>query len=147
MQIATDALIVLANGQEAKFLANSGTADNPRLQLLSQASQAHLASHELGRDRPGHAMGSESSHRTSFAQKDLHQAAEEKFLQTVVLQAQAYIDRGDYKKAILIAETRALGVMRGMIKGGLKAAVSREIAKDYTKIALSELQAMLATQD
>jgi protein required for attachment to host cells len=147
MLIATDTLLILANGQEAKFIANAGTAESPRLQLVSQTSHVNAASHELGRDRPGRAMSSETSRRTSFEQKDLHQAAETAFLETVVAQAANHIERGDYKKVILAAETQALGIMRGMIKGGLQSAMVREIPKDYTKTAMPDLQGILAALD
>lgn len=147
MRLSSDTLVVLVNGQQAKFIANLGTAENPRLGLIGQATHAHAAAHELGRDRPGHAMTSQTQRHTSFEQKDKHQAAEAAFLHEVVDKADAYLSNRSYSKAILFAETQALGIMRGMIKGSLKSAVLREVAKDYTKASLPELQGILAALD
>jgi len=144
MHIHPDCLIIVADGQNAAFLKNLDKGARVRLSSLHAMTLANEASHNLGTDRPGHTQLGSSTRKAAYEQTDLHQVNEHRFLEQVAAKAQTLFQSGACNSIALIAEPQALGILRQVIGAALKGATVLEIAKDYTKTALPELEKILA---
>ena len=143
MRIKPDCLIIVADGQNASFLQNQDMGAQVKLSCLHTMTLANEASHNLATDRPGHTQLGSSTRKASYEQTDLHQVNEHRFLEQVSAKAQELFTANACKSVALIAEPRALGVLRQEISAKLKGVTSLEIAKDYTKTALADLEKIL----
>lgn len=144
MRINPDCLIIVADGQNATFLQNQDAGARVKLGSLHTMTLANEASHNLGTDRPGHAHVGIGARKTSYEQADLHQVNEHRFLEQVAAKAQELFKSGAFKSLALIAEPRALGILRQQVGPELQGVSTLEIAKDYTKTALADLETVLA---
>lgn len=144
MHIKPDCLIIVADGQNASFLQNQDMGAQVKLNSLHTMTLANEASHNLGTDRPGHTQLGSSTRKASYEQTDLHQVNEHRFLEQVAAKAQQLFTANACKSMALIAEPRALGILRQEVSATLKGVTSLEIARDYTKTALADLEKILA---
>jgi len=144
MHIKPDCLIIVADGQNASFLQNQDMGAHVKLSSLYAMTLANEASHNLGTDRPGHTQLGSSTRKASYEQADLHQVNEHRFLEQVAAKAQQLYKAHACNSLALIAEPRALGVLRQEIGAKLAGVTSLEIAKDYTKTAPADLEKILA---
>lgn len=143
MRITPDCLIVVADGQNANFLQNQDAGATLRLGSVYAMTLHNEASRALGTDRPGHMQLGASTRKGSYEQADLHQENERRFLKQVAAKAQELFKGGAYKGVVLLAEPRALGILRQEIGPKLQGVSVLEIARDYTKTALPELERIL----
>lgn len=147
MRITPDCLIVVADGQNANFLQNRDSGDGLRLGSVYEMTLANEASRALGTDRPGHMQLGASTRKGSYEQADLHQENERRFLKQVAAKAQELFRSGAYRRVALLAEPRALGILRQEIGPVLAGACLLEMARDYTKTALPDLEKVLAAHE
>ena len=100
-----------------------------------------MATHELGTDRPGRAF-SPAGHgsRSSVAQTDWHDQAEQAFLISLVKHLDAALAAGKTKSIIVVAPPRALGMIRPAYTHALQAAVRAEVDKDLVKLPIYEIE-------
>ena len=145
MRLNIDCLTIVADGKAANFLQNQDAGGTQvRLQTLHTMALDNEASSHLGSDRPGHMQLGASTRKGSYEQTDLHQQNEERFLQQVAVKAQALFKARGCHNVSLVAEPRALGVLRKALAPELRAASVLELAKDYTKSATGDLAKILA---
>lgn len=144
MRIHPDCLIIVADGQNAAFLQNQDTGVSIKLGSLHTMTLVNEPSHSLGTDRPGHTQLGASTRKAAYEQTDLHQVNEHRFLEQVAAKAQELFRARDCSSIALIAEPRALGILRQEVGTKLKDVTALEIARDYTKTALPELEKILA---
>jgi len=144
MHVKPDCLIIVADGQNAAFLQNHDMGAHVKLGSLHTMTLSNEASHNLGTERPGHTQLGASTRKAAYEQTDLHQVNEHRFLEQVAAKAQELFKTRACTSIALIAEPRALGILRQEIGATLKGVTALEIAKDYTKTALPELEKILA---
>lgn len=140
MKISSDTLVVMADGQKAVFLRNESQDPQMKLERLCVMTLAAEPSRKLGRDRPGHAQIRSESLKTSYRQPDYHQLLENRFLGSVANGIQQFFKIGDFNDIVLIAEPRALGVLRQKIDENLRPSIRAEISRDYLKTNLPDLE-------
>ena len=89
-------------------------------------------------------MSGNSGHaKSSLESTDLHQVAEDKFLKAVVEHLAHDVQSGQCKELVLIAPPHALGELRKHLPASVSKVVVSEISKDYTHMAINELQKTL----
>jgi len=88
-----------------------------------------------------------SERGTSYEQNDKHQANELSFLQGVVGAIDSVMTEHELSQILLIAEPRALGVLRQHMPSALMDKVVTQLDKDYTKNPLPELEAILRQRE
>lgn len=140
MRINADTLMVMADGQKAIFLKNTAADGDIRLQQLCIMSLKTEPSRKLGRDRPGHSQIRSDSHRTSYVQPDYHQIVEDRFLGSVAKGITQFLKLGDFHDIMLVAEPRAIGVLRRQMDEATKEFIRAEITKDYLKTKIPDLE-------
>ncbi len=136
--------VVVCDGRKALILENIGDEVFPNLHTREVYEHKDAKTHEQGSDKPGRAMNSVGSARSSVEQTDWHEEAERAFLQDLVGRLDAAVGAGDTESMIVVAPPRALGVIRAAYSPALKKAVKEEIDKDYVRLPVYEIEKLLA---
>ncbi len=143
MIISRQAWIVVADGGRANVYKNVGEIGEIKLALVRSTNQHTEHTHELGRDQPGRLSGNSGHAKSALESTDLHQVAEDKFLKAVVEHLARDVQSGDCKEVVLIAPPHALGEIRKHLPQSVSKIVVSEMSKDYTHMAINELQKTL----
>lgn len=143
MIISRQAWIVVADGGRANVYKNVGEIGEVKLALVRSTNQHTEHTHDLGRDQPGRLSGNSGHAKSSLESTDLHQVAEDKFLKAVVEHLAHDVQSGQCKELVLIAPPHALGELRKHLPASVTKVVVSEISKDYTHMAINELQKTL----
>lgn len=143
MRIHQKTLVLLADGQRATFLRNQAQGETVSLEILHSMAFFNEANRDMQADRPGHTNVGMSERGTSYEQNDIHQANEVSFLQGVIEAMEPVMAQHDLNQILLIAEPRALGVIRQHMPSALMNKVTLQLDKDYTKNPLPELESIL----
>jgi len=141
MRIGSQTLLLVADGENATFFRNTAIGDTITLELVHTMGLFNEADRDLSDDRPGHAHVGMSQRRTSYEQRDKHEANVIDFLKGVASISESLMP--DFTNMILIAAPQSLGVLRDLLPKAVMAKVSTQINKDYTKTAMPELEALL----
>ncbi|MDN3987689.1 host attachment protein [Zwartia vadi] len=143
MIISRQAWVVVADGGRANIYKNIGEIGEVKLALVRSTNHHNEHTHELGRDQPGRLSGNSGHAKSALESTNLHQAAEDKFLKAVVEHLAQDVQSGQCKELVLIAPPHALGEIRKHLPASVSKIVVSEISKDYTHMAINELQKTL----
>lgn len=143
MIISRQAWIVVADGGRANIYKNVGEIGEIKLTLVRSSNQHTEQTHELGRDRPGRLHDNSGFSKSALESTDIHQVAEDKFLRAIVEHLAQDVQNGQCKEIVLIAPPHALGELRKQLPANVAKLVVSEIGKDYTHLAINELQKTL----
>ena len=138
-----DAWIIVCDGTKAVILENRGTRSRPHLYVRQVHKQDDPRTSEQGTDRPGRFFGSTEQARSAAEQTDWHDQAEHKFLRDLARELHAAVASGTIKHLVLVAPPRALGMLRKYWPATHRDAIRAEIAHDYTKLPVGELERRL----
>jgi protein required for attachment to host cells len=144
MKIKTGMWIVVADGARGLVLVNEGNALKPELKVVRVYEQDNPKTSEQGRDKPPRSFQSFSDSRSSIDTTDLHQRAEDRFVQDIVADLVKEHDAGAFKEFVLVAPPVALGEMRKAIPNGLSAALVFSLDKDLTSHTVPDITAAVA---
>ena len=137
--------IVVCDGAKALILENVGDAKFPNLKMLEVREQADQPTREMGSERPGRVHASAGTAQSSVEQTDWHDRAEEQFLHALVSDLAAQAEHGTIKALTIVAPPRALGMMRPHYNGGLRKVIKHELAHDYVKKPVHEIEKLLTS--
>lgn len=143
LKLAEGEWVVVADGAKALLLENIGDAKFPNLKTLSVRQHEDLLTSEQGAERPGRVHASAGTARSAVEQTDWHERAEEQFLQALVADLVAHAEQGKIHALTIVAPPRALGVMRPHYSEKLKAILKNEVAHDYVKKPVHEIEKLL----
>jgi protein required for attachment to host cells len=141
MKLAANMWVAVIDGARGIILVNEGTAIEPRLVSRKTYHQDNPSSHEQGNDRPGRVHESVGHSRSGVEMPDLHQKAEDRFVNAIIADLEKEAATGAFQKIVIIAPPIALGVLRKHIGAALKPHIAKEIAADYTKMPVAEITA------
>jgi protein required for attachment to host cells len=144
MKIKSGMWIVVADGARGLVLVNDGNALEPALKVVRVYEQDNPKTSEQGRDKPPRSFQSFSDSRSSIATTDLHQRAEDRFVQEIVADLANDHAAGTFKEFVLVAPPVALGEMRKSIPNGLAAALVATLDKDLTSHTIPDITAAVA---
>lgn len=147
MRIAQHTLVLIADGQRATFLRNSSKENAIRLEMLHSMAFFNEANRDLNTDRPGRTQVGMTERGTSYEQTDVHQANEVSFLMGVIAIIDSIMNEYSLTNIVLIAEPRALGVLRQKMAPAAISKVVLQLDKDYTKTPLPVLEAILTKHE
>jgi protein required for attachment to host cells len=128
--------ILVSDGRKALFIHQDGDHD-----VLEDDENPRTS--EQGSDSPGTSHSSVGHGRSSVAQTDWHDLAEKAFARRTVdtlarLARDIAVDR-----LVVVAPPRTLAVLRTCMPPELQKAVLVEIAKDYVKHPVPEIERLL----
>jgi protein required for attachment to host cells len=136
--------ILIADGEHARFVGRD--ADNGLHTISSfDSATAHLASRDLGSDRPGRAHESATASRHAVAPRhDPHDLEKAKFALFVARQVDEVAASGAFDALLLVAPARALGEIDEALDRRSATMVVGRLAKDLVKVPDHELGPHLA---
>ncbi|OWV99834.1 host attachment protein [Rhizobium sp. R693] len=135
--------ILVCDGSKALLLCNDGDAQNLNLVEIRTTSNEGAPTRDLGDDRPGRVYGTAGGARSAVETPDLHERDEQNFLLGVAREVEKDIARGALQRLLLVAPPRALGILRASLTSAPKNVIVGEIAKDFTKMPVHEIETRL----
>jgi protein required for attachment to host cells len=134
--------ILIADGGRARVLLRDGLGHGLSA-VPGLTFEADLPmSHDIGNDRPGRSHESHGQTRHAIEpHSDPHQQLKSTFLASLVSMLETHMKEKAFDQLAIIAPPAALGIMRPLLSGPLRAVVVAEIHKDLTKIPNSEVAA------
>jgi len=130
---------LIADGEHARFVA--ADADNVLRTVRSfDSASAHLASHDLGSDRPGRDYESATTGSHGVAPRhDPHQLEKTKFAHFVAGEAGVVAGEGGFDRLVLVAPAHCLNDIEAALDARTAAMVTGRLAKDLVKTPDHEL--------
>ena len=139
-----DAWILVADGQKALFLCNEGDNELRNFVVRRVEEQDNPPAREQGTDRPGRMGDAGSAHRSSVADTDWHQLAEDRFAKDLsdILYRMAHKNR--FEKLVLVAPPRVLGELRQELHKEVQDRIVGEVPKTLTNHPIDRIETLLA---
>jgi len=138
--------VAVCDGATALLLENMGDEATPRLVTREVFKQDNPLTHEQGSSQPGRAFAA-GGRRAAMEESDFHLQAEETFLRQFAAALDRHVRQEQIGALLLIAPPRALGILRKALSGATRRAVAGELAHDYVKLSLAEIQRRLIAAD
>lgn len=136
---------VVADGSRARFLAPIPGGPRYRVVASYDSPEARLPSRELVSTPPSRAQESANpAHHAIEPRQDPHLAQKAAFGRELADHLKVAGDRGDYDRLVLYADPRSLAILREALDPVTRGRVRVEIAKDLTKIPITELSRHIA---
>ncbi len=135
--------LAVCDGQKAILLENLGDHVLPKLEARHISEQKNPPSHEQGTSPPGRAFSS-NGRRAATEESDLHQQRAISFLKKFATVINSEVAAGRIGQLIMIAPAKALGQMRPHLSEQVGKALAGELARDYVKMPLHEIERALS---
>lgn len=142
-RLSHDTRILVTDGGRATVFRNAGQAGRPSLEPLKTYGHENLPTRDLGTDKPSRVMESVGTRRSAAEQTDLHQQAEDRFVQQIAADMEKDLKAGEFRELVVVAPPVALGVYRKAASAVLAKATLMEINKDLTKHAPDQVAAIV----
>lgn len=142
MQLHNGALILVCDAGKALVLENQGDQDLMDLRVLDTFEQDNPPTREQGTDRPGR-YATPTGGRTATEETDWHDEAEARFAEALAAHLDGRLAGTNPAELVIIADPRTLGRLRPHLSGRVQAALTAEIAKDYVKHPVSDIEALI----
>lgn len=133
------ALVAVCDGAKGLIFENRGHAGAACLETLQTLSQKSPPTRLQGSAAPGRAIGAGGRH-LAFEQTDLHSQMEESFLRSFAKALEKHSDERKAESLFLVAPPVALGQLREALGEKTRKRVHGELARDYTRMPLEEIQ-------
>ncbi|HKV15552.1 MAG TPA: host attachment protein [Reyranella sp.] len=142
-------LIVVADSARARFLEPSDDTRKlvPASQLDMVSPTSRRPTRALVTDKPGRGFRSAGG-RTRHAYEqthDVHKLEKHKFVESLAETLDDICARGEFDRMVLVAPSRSLGELRGLLSPRVRRMVSHEVPKDLTASTPTSLKRALAS--
>ena len=134
--------LAVCDGQKALFLENTGDQVFPKLETRKAYKQENPPSHDQGSAPPGRVFGS-GERRAATEENDLHQQKAEHFLGEVAEDINRFVAAGRIRSLALVAPAKALGILRARLSEHTQKILVAELAHDYVKMPVHEIERSL----
>ena len=144
MSLHHETWLAVCDGNKALLLQNQGDRAFPKLETREVFQQENPPAHLQGTDAPGRTFSSMGSRRSATEQTDFHVQAEQEFLRNFAQLLDSRVRAGDIRDLLLVAPAKSLGILRAALSPATQKLVSGELARDYVKLPLYEIERHLA---
>lgn len=135
--------VVVCDGGKALIMQNDGDAGEVDLKVREAMSQPNEPDRELGTGKPGRTHAADGMSGSAVEETDWHEQAEVEFLKLVASKLDLLVRDRDAQHIVLVAPPRALGTLRVNLSPDTRAAISAELAKDYTNLPVEQIERRL----
>jgi protein required for attachment to host cells len=139
-RLQRDMWVLVCDGRKALFLQNAGDHAYPKLETREVMEHPVERSSAMGSDAPGRTHSSVGSGSSAVDQGDPHDHAEREFLRNVAGRLDTLVSEKRIHHLIVAAPARALGMLRPYLSTSVQHVVSAEVAHDYVKSPLHEIE-------
>lgn len=130
---------LIADGEHARFV-EADAYNVLRTSRSFDSASAHLASHDIGSDRPGRSFESATQGSHGIAPRhDPHQLEKAKFAHFVADETGIAAGEGVFDRLVLVAPTHCLHEIEDALDARTAAMVTGRLAKDLVKTPDHEL--------
>lgn len=143
MLMPKGAWIVVADGEKAMILENTGIPGAPKLALVSRDEAEAVVG---ASDRAGRLADGGPNQRSALEQTDYARLNAERFVDDIVATLDQKRSKGAFSALILVAPPQVLGALRGAMTDGLRALVVAEVDKTLTKHPLPKIAELVAAE-
>lgn len=132
--------VVVCDGNKALILKNMGDAKFPNLRSIEVHEREGWMTREMGSGQPARIQHSGGPSRSSIEQTDLHDQEERKFLEGLAKRLHQNVATHMPKHLVMVAPSRALGMIRPAYSPLLKEALIAELDKDLVKMPIHQIE-------
>lgn len=136
--------VLICDAQKALLARNLAADQSLKLHTLAVWEQKDPLSREQGSSPPGRVFSSLDGRRAATQESDFHALQEEKFLSDIAKQLNNDAQQGKFASLMIIAPARAMGILRSALSDKTQKLVCGELARDYVKLPLHEVERLLA---
>ena len=144
MSLHHETWLAVCDGNKALLLQNQGDRAFPKLETREVFQQENSPAHLQGTDAPGRTFNSFGGGRSATEQTDFHVQAEREFLRKFAQLLDSRVRAGDIRDLLLVAPAKALGILRAALSPATRQVIMGELARDYVKLPLYEIERHLA---
>jgi protein required for attachment to host cells len=137
------ARVLVTDGGRALVFRNEGDIGRPSLAAVRNYDNDTPPTRDLGTDKPSRVQESVGARRSAAEQTDLHQQAEDRFIERVAADMDSDLKAGDFAELIVVAPPVALGAYRKAATQAVQKATVMEINKDLTKHNSGDIAALV----
>lgn len=135
--------VMVADGEKALFLKNSGNLDRPKLDVVRRLKEENPPNRDQGADRPGRMSDGPGAHRSAVEETDWHRISKERFADEIAGRLYGMSHRGDFDEIVLVAPPIVLGEIRRKLHKEVASKVVAEVPKTLTNHAVAEIGSIL----
>lgn len=140
--------IAIADGSRARIVVRREEGSGFDIVSEMSSAEANVPSREIWADRPGRTQESGYSGRHAVEPRhDPHQERKAAFIRGFAAQLNEAAEQERFDELILFAAPRSLAELRGSLEEGTQRKLKAAVAKDLTKLPLSELARHLEALD
>jgi protein required for attachment to host cells len=140
--------IAIADGSRARIVARREEGSGFDIVSEMSSAEANVPSREIWADRPGRTQESGYSGRHAIEPRhDPHQERKAAFIRGFAAQLNEAAEQERFDELILFAPPRSLAELRGSLEERTRRKLKAAVAKDLTKLPLSDLPRHLETLD
>jgi protein required for attachment to host cells len=143
VDIPSEALILVGDGEKALFLRNKGSREDVRLKVENILWHDNPASHEQGTDEPGRAFASVGTARSAMDETDWHQLGEERFVTEVARRLKTLAQAKRFDALVVVAPPKVLGQLRKEFHKEVTDRITGELPKELTTHYLPAIEKVL----
>jgi protein required for attachment to host cells len=140
LKLGHGAWVVVCDGAKALILENNGDKQRPDLRTREVFEIDNPSTAKQGTDKPGRSHSSVGPGRSAVGQTDWHDQAEAKFLKDLTGKIHLAVHGGETRELVIVAPSRALGMIRKNYTPAIKEALREEIDKDLVKMPVDQIE-------
>ena len=144
MNIPSQALVVVGDGEKALFLRNMGSAQKLELEVENVFGHANPATHEQGTDKPGRTVTSAGTARSAMEETDWHRLGEERFAADIAAILYRLAHANKYEALVVVAPPKVLGNLRKAFHKEVVERITGEVPKELTSHTVPDIERLLA---
>lgn len=135
--------VAICDGAKAMLLEDRGEAGRPKLEMREVVEQQNPPTHAQGGSPPGRVFSGAHGRRAAVEQADFHDQAERDFLHRFAQRIDRSVEENGIQALVLAAPPRALGMLRPALTEKTRRILVAELAHDYVKMPLHEIERLL----
>ena len=148
MELAPNAVVLVADGRKLLFLRNEGDAAYPNLTVETAEEHPNPATRDQATDAAGRASSTSAgggNERTgsSMEPTDFHQLEEDRFAAEAAAMLKAKALAHEFEHLIIVAPPKTLGELRKHYHREVEDRLAGELAKDLTGHTVAQIEAAL----
>lgn len=144
VKIPWESWVVVCDGAKALIMQNTGDAQLMNLKVLETLTQPSAPDREIGADKPGRSHAADGFSGSAVEETNWQDQAEAQFLKQLAERLDELVHEKNARRIVLVAPPKALGALRPALSAVTQAAISAELAKDYTNMPVDEIERHLA---
>ena len=133
-----------ARARVVRFPKHAGGPEHAPLETVFERNAEHRPLRDIMADAPGRSFASTGAHRSAMEyHSDPVLEETRNFAIALLNDLEARLDAGEFERLVICAPPRMLGLLREVMPRRLAAVVHSEVAKDYTRLPVLDLRALM----